>query len=361
MGLVGVPVESVAIQAAPFGTTPPQTEQRRRRRRGGRRRRPSAGPQGTSSSTPPVRPRIHRKRTSQRVETAGPERAIILRHELESARVRLDGGVDGVGCRPVRPGACTGSAAGAESAGSAHLPRADRRCHDGRHREGRSRAIHRGPEERRLRNLRGRREAGDRVDDDEPWRPRHQRARSSAPPGARRGHSAAHPPSQRHIGAHIPFLRGRHAPAVPGDAARSGSVPEDFEDASPRRRHVRHRLERPFVDRDRHDVRQEAHGRRDQEDDRCGAQAQRDHRGGVRTGRAFRASLSRARRVCDDDRGTQQPREGARSTQGARVGQRRIRFQSVPECAAGVRRSEFAVPAESTAADDESTGIARTP
>lgn len=55
VGLVDVAVESVAIQAAPFGTPPPQTEQRRRRR-GGRRRRPSSGPQGTSSTTPPNSP-----------------------------------------------------------------------------------------------------------------------------------------------------------------------------------------------------------------------------------------------------------------------------------------------------------------
>lgn len=48
---VEVQVESVTIQAAPFGTTPPQTEQRRRRRRrGGRRRRQPSGPEGNPSS-----------------------------------------------------------------------------------------------------------------------------------------------------------------------------------------------------------------------------------------------------------------------------------------------------------------------
>ena len=60
------------------------------------------------------------------------------------------------------------------------------------------------------------------------------------------------PPSaseDRRVGTHLPLLRRRSAPAVPQHRPRARSVQEDLEGARARRRHVRHRLERPVVDR----------------------------------------------------------------------------------------------------------------
>ncbi len=73
---------------------------------------------------------------------------------------------------------------------------------------------------------------------------------------ARRHHpAAAASDEQRRLGPHLPVLRRRSAPAVPQHRTRARAVQEDRQEPGARRRHVRHRLERPVVDRDRHDVR----------------------------------------------------------------------------------------------------------
>ena len=61
-----------------------------------------------------------------------------------------------------------------------------------------------------------------------------------------------------------------------------------------------------------------------------GLEAERNHRARQRLGRADRTALQRARRVLDDGGSAQQSREGAQPAEGARVGERRLRFQSVP-------------------------------
>ena len=98
-------------------------------------------------------------------------------------------------CGPVGPDACsdTGSQkpAGQQAVQSTDVQGADRRGHDGRHRQGRPGALRPGPEEGRVRDLRRRRQAGHLVDDGQPRRPRHQRARGAAAAAARRDHPAA--------------------------------------------------------------------------------------------------------------------------------------------------------------------------
>ncbi len=152
--------------------------------------------------------------------------------------------------------------------GVADFPRPDRRRDDGRHRQGSPGPFHCGFEEGRVRGLRGRRQAGHRVDDHEPRRAGHERAGGAAATRARRRHPSARAPRQRHIRPHLPFLRRRSAPAVPVVGPRAGAVQEDLQAARSRRRHVRHRLERALVDRHRHDVRPQAPRRCDQQD--CG-------------------------------------------------------------------------------------------
>ena len=62
------------------------------------------------------------------------------------------------------------------------------------------------------------------------------------------------------------LLRRRPAPRLPQHRPHPRPVQEDLEDADPRRRHVRHRLDRAVVAGDRHDLRPEAARRGDQED-----------------------------------------------------------------------------------------------
>ena len=202
------------------------------------------------------------------------------------------------------------------------------------------RTIRPRPEEGRLRDLRRRREAGHHVDDDEPRRAGHQRPRGAAAADARRDSAAPAPCGERHVGPHLPLLRRRPPPAVPAVGPRAPAVQEDFEAAHPRRRPVRHRLERPVVDLGRHDLRQEAARRGDQEDSRRRPEAERDHPAGGRLRGADRAAPSRARRVLDDARRAGQPGEGAQPPQGARVGQRGLRLQSVPGLALGLLRPD---------------------
>ena len=74
---------------------------------------------------------------------------------------------------------------------------------------------------------------------------------------ARRDHPSAEARRVGRLGPHLPVLRRRSAPAVRQHGPRPRAVQEDFQRARPRRRSVRHRLERPLVDCRRHDVRQE--------------------------------------------------------------------------------------------------------
>ena len=111
-------------------------------------------------------------------------------------------------------------------------------------------------DEGRVRGLRGRREAGDHVDDDEPRRPRHERARS------RRRRRRPKASSCRRV-RRVNDTSGRIFLFFVDDLhlqfQNSGRVRELFKkiakNARPRRRSVRHRLERTVVDRDRHDLR----------------------------------------------------------------------------------------------------------
>ena len=245
----------------------------------------------------------------------------------------------GSGARP-SPAGCCGSAA------DAHVPSPDRCRHDGRDRQGRERPLHPRSLERRFRSLRGRSQAGPRVDDGRQRRARHQCARSGAARAARRRDPAGGAPRERHVRPHLSGLPRRLASAVSGNRPRPAARREDREGADSRRRHVRHRVERPFVDLDRHDLRQAAPERCAEEGHRRRHEAERNHQHGQRLGGSDRASPSRARGVLDDARGAHQPGESPQSPQGARLGQRGLRLQSVPGLTSRLPRSVVTVPAE---------------
>ena len=66
----------------------------------------------------------------------------------------------------------------------------------------------------------------------------------AAAAGAGRHPPAAAAPDQRRVGPHLPDLRRRPAPRLPQHRPHPRPVQEDLEGAGPRRRHVRHRLDR---------------------------------------------------------------------------------------------------------------------
>ena len=83
---------------------------------------------------------------------------------------------------------------------------------------------------------------------------------------AGRHHPAAAAADQRRVGPHLPDLRRRPAPRLPQHRPHPRPVQEDREGTDPRRRHVRHRVDRPVVAGDRPDLRPQAARRGDQED-----------------------------------------------------------------------------------------------
>ena len=79
----------------------------------------------------------------------------------------------------------------------------DRHRHQRHHRARRARQLRPRPQERRFRDLRGRRQAGHRVDDAESRRPRDQRAGAAAAAAARRHHPAAAAPDTTDVSGRI--------------------------------------------------------------------------------------------------------------------------------------------------------------
>ena len=95
--------------------------------------------------------------------------------------------------------------------------------------------------------------------------------------GTRGHHPSAIAAGERRCGPHHPLRRRRSAPRIPRHPPRTPAVPRHGERARPRRRSVRHRLDRHVVDRDRPHLRPCAHGGSGQQDYRRGLEAVRDH------------------------------------------------------------------------------------
>ena len=158
------------------------------------------------------------------------------------------------------PGGPDGRAVGADArarpaatppthAGQTDIQSPGRSRHERHHRPRRQGQLRPRPEEGRIRDLRRRRQAGHLVDDGRHRRARDQRAGAAAAAAAGGHHPAADAAAHRRVGPHLPVLRRRSASAVPQHRPRPRAVQEDLEGAGARRRHVRHRLERSFVDR----------------------------------------------------------------------------------------------------------------
>ena len=134
---------------------------------------------------------------------------------------------------------------------------------------------------------------------------------------------------QRRGRPHLPDLRRRPAPGLPEHRAHPRPVQEDLERADSRRRHVRHRLHRAVVARDRPDLRPQAARRGDRQDLGRGPEAAGDSRRAARRGRSVRGPVSRARGVRHGLRHHEEPGAGAQPPQGVHLRQQRLRLQSV--------------------------------
>ena len=221
------------------------------------------------------------------------------------------------------------SAGHADQAGADGDPANVRRRHAGRHRSRQQRAVHREPEEGRLRRLRGRRQAGSDFVPADARRARLQRSGAAAAAADGRHHPAAEQADQRRGRPHLADLRRRPAPRFPEHRADQGSLQEDRERARSRRGHVRHRLQRAVVARDRPDLRSQAAHRGDRQDLGRGPQAAGDSRRAARRGRSVRSAVSRARGVRHGVQHHEEPGAGAQPPQGLRLRQQRLRLQSV--------------------------------
>ena len=115
--------------------------------------------------------------------------------------------------------------------------------------------------------------------DADPRRPRLQPRGAAAAAAAGRHHPAAGAADDDAAGRIFLFFVDDLHLQFPRHGRDRAAVQEDVEGPGARRRHVRHRLDRPVVDRDRPDLRPQAARRGDQEDYRQRAEAERDHRG----------------------------------------------------------------------------------
>ena len=106
------------------------------------------------------------------------------------------------------------------------------------------------------------------------------------PPPHGRHHPAAEQADQRRGRPHLADFRRRPAPRFPQHRTDQGPLQEDRERARSRRGHVRHRLERAVVARDRPDLRSQAAHRGDRQDLGRRPQAPGDSRRAARRGRA---------------------------------------------------------------------------
>ena len=138
--------------------------------------------------------------------------------------------------------------AAAATAADTDVPLDRRARDDGRDRPRfQERSVHGRPEADRLRSLRRRRQAGTRLDGADPRRPRVQHAGAAASAAPGRDHSAGRAADQRRGRPRVPALRRRPPHGLP-NTPRIRDLPQDAEEPDPRRRHVRHRLDRHFVD-----------------------------------------------------------------------------------------------------------------
>ena len=231
------------------------------------------------------------------------------------------------GPRPESAREAAGARSGAAGTGDSHGRRTD---HDRRDRPRQPRTVHRRPEERRVRDLRGRRQAGIGVVHADPRRSRVQRRAAATAAAAGRHHPATGAPDQRRRRADLPHLCRRPPPGLPQHRADSRALQENLEGADPRRRHVRDRVDRALVAVDRLDLRSEAARSGDQQDYRVGTRTEgHPRRAGGRAGTA-RSPVSCPRRVLDRQRHHRQPRAGSQPPESLHLRQQRIRLQSVP-------------------------------
>ena len=181
--------------------------------------------------------------------------------------------------------------------------RPGRSRHERRHRPRRQGQLHPRPEEGRIRDLRRRREAGHLVDDGGHRRPRDQRAGAAAAAAARGDHPAADRAAKTDVSGRIFlfFVDDLHL-----QFHNTGRVRELFKKISKELVHDGDMFgivsSGPSSIADRHDLRQDAARRSDQEDHRQRAEADRHHQRAVGRRRAERSALPRARRVLDGQR-----------------------------------------------------------
>ncbi len=186
---------------------------------------------------------------------------------------------------------------------------------DSRHGPRPPRTVSRRSEVQRVRALRGRRQA-DAGHVLALARRTRLRRRAASGAGARGPGASRLTSSQRCFRTHLSDLHRRPAPRGQPDAARARPVRPDHEAPRPCRRHVRHRLDRPLLDRGRPDLRPEAPRSGGQED-----HGERAHRHGrarhTQRGRwPGRRAASRPRCLQHGLRLDGQPRQDSRPAQG---------------------------------------------